>query len=73
MIQDFEDAVRVFVLANEGCGNGVMNRYRVIDLDSTVSAGLSLTTAAAEGLTTCIDETECPLEEGNFYQIQSDQ
>lgn len=70
MIQDFEDAVRVFVLANEGCGKGLMNRYRVVDLDSTISAGLSLTTAAAEGLTACIDETECPLDEGEFYSKQ---
>ena len=59
--------MRVFVLANEGCGKGLMNRYRVIDLDSTMTAGLSLTTAAAEGLTSCIDEAECPLDEGEFY------
>ena len=58
--------MRVFVLANEGCGNGLMNRYRVIDLDSTTSAGLSSTTATAEGLTSCVDVAECPLEEGKF-------
>ena len=50
-----------------------MNRYRVIDLDSTISAGLSLITATAEGLTSCMDEIECPLEEGKFYQTKSDQ
>ena len=59
--------MRVFVLANEGCGKGLLNRYRVIDLDSTISAGLSLITATAEGLTSCIDEIECPLEEGKFF------
>ena len=62
--------MRVFVLANEGCGKGLMNRYRVIDLDSTISAGLSFTTAAAEGLISCIDEIECPFEEGKFYQTK---
>ena len=61
--------MRVFVLANEGCGNGLMNRYRVIDLDSTISTGLSSTTATTEGLTSCVDVADCPLEEGSFDQI----
>ena len=56
--------MRVFVLANEGCGDGLMNRYRVIDLDSTISTGLSSTTATTEGLTSCVDVADCPLEEG---------
>ena len=71
IFKDFEDAVRVFVLANEGCGKGLLNRYRVIDLESTVAAGMSFTTATSEGLPSCIDETECPSEESKFRQIKS--